>query len=237
MNIEIIVSRYNEDLSWTLEYPFHLFKYTVYNKGPNIDFEKSHVSKIITLPNVGRCDHTYLYHVVNNYSNLANVTVFFPGSINQSRKKNNAVQLLLQILSNKNAVFIGNSSQNIKKQFESFTLENWVCTDPKNAKINPESKLLPSEIRPYGKWFQHYFGNIKVTHWCVYGIFSINKYDIVKHKKERYQRLLETVETHSNPEVGHYLERSWVAVFYPLLFTVQLTKSANHANHLRKLHL
>jgi hypothetical protein len=34
-NVEIIVSRYNEDLSWTQEAPFNLFHYTVYNKGTN----------------------------------------------------------------------------------------------------------------------------------------------------------------------------------------------------------
>ena len=33
INIEVVVARYNEDLSWTLEEPFNKFQYTVYNKG------------------------------------------------------------------------------------------------------------------------------------------------------------------------------------------------------------
>ena len=32
-NIEIVVSRYNENLSWLNEYPFNQFEYIVYNAG------------------------------------------------------------------------------------------------------------------------------------------------------------------------------------------------------------
>jgi hypothetical protein len=48
-NIEIVVSRYNEDLNWLLEYPFNEFEYIVYNKGDNEDFEKTNVKQIINL--------------------------------------------------------------------------------------------------------------------------------------------------------------------------------------------
>ena len=46
---EIIISRYNEDLKWTLEEPFNKFRYIVYNKGENDNFEKSLVNKIVNL--------------------------------------------------------------------------------------------------------------------------------------------------------------------------------------------
>ena len=74
--IEIVVARYNEDLNWTKEYPFNQFKYTIYNKGSNTDFvvPSLYRDKIIQLPNVGRCDHTYLYHIVKNYNKLADLT-------------------------------------------------------------------------------------------------------------------------------------------------------------------
>jgi hypothetical protein len=218
-NIEIIVSRYNEDLSWTTEEPFNKFTYTVYNKGVNDSFVKTRVSKIINLPNVGRCDHTYLYHIAYNYNDLANINVFFPGSLNNEYKKNSAKKMLYEIIQNKNAVFVATHSDNIKTQFENFTLDNWVCTDPKNAQLNSESALLPAVFRPFGKWFQFHFGNIKVQIWCIHGIFSIHRLDIVKHKQKRYLKLLSAVERHSNPEVGHYIERSWGAIFHPLLFT------------------
>ena len=80
--VKIIVARYNEDLSWMKESPFNKFRYIVYNKGINDDFEKCNVDKIIQLPNVGRCDHTYLYYIIENYNKLSDIAVFFLGSLN-----------------------------------------------------------------------------------------------------------------------------------------------------------
>lgn len=217
--IEIIVSRYNENLSWINEEPFNKFRYTVYNKGTDDNFEKNNVKKIIQLPNVGRCDHTYLYHIVHNYHNLANINVFFPGSLNNEYKKNNAKKILNNIIRYRRAIFLGTYSHSISEQFSNFTLDTWSCTDPANSSKNPESKLEPAIIRPYGKWFKFHFGNIIVRNWCIHGIFSVSKRDILRHNINRYKKLLAGVERHSNPEVGHYLERSWAAVFYPLLYT------------------
>jgi hypothetical protein len=217
---KIVIARYNETLSWLLEFPFNQFTYIVYNKGKNQNFEKKNVCKIIDLPNVGRCDHTYLYHIVTNYDNLAPITVFFPGSINSMiDKKNKSIKILNNILRYNSAVFLGTYVPSVKQTFYNFTLDNWTCSDPVNSKLNPENKLCPAIIRPFGKWFQYHFGNINVNHYCTQGILSIHKLDIIKHPISRYQKLLAGVERHSNPEVGHYIERAWAAIFYPLLFT------------------
>ena len=57
-SVNIIVSRYNEKLAWTKKAPYNKYKYIVYNKGTNDDFEKKNVSKVLKLPNVGRESHT-----------------------------------------------------------------------------------------------------------------------------------------------------------------------------------
>lgn len=217
--IKIIVARYNEDLSWMRESPFNLFRYVVYNKGVNDNFEKCNVDEIIQLPNIGRCDHTYLYHIVHNFNNLSLINVFFPGSINNEYKKNNAKKILYNILKYKTAIFLGTYSDDVKQQFNDFTLDTWACTDSANNILNPEKNLYPAKIRPFGKWFNYHFGNIKVNYWCIHGVFSIHRNDILKHKQERYAKLLNAVSVHSNPEVGHYIERSWAAIFHPLHFT------------------
>ena len=51
-NVEIVVSRYNEDLSWLNEYPFNQFEYVVYNKGDNDNFEKNNVVEIVNIENI-----------------------------------------------------------------------------------------------------------------------------------------------------------------------------------------
>jgi hypothetical protein len=218
--IQIIVSRYNETLDWTLEHPFNLFKYIVYNKGPNQNFVKDNVNQIIDLTNVGRCDHTYLYHIVTNFNNLAEITVFFPGSIgSMSHKKNNAIKILKNILKYKTAIFLGSYTPSVKNTFNDFILNNWTCSDPINSVLNPENELCPAIIRPFGKWFQYHFGNIEVNYYCMQGILSIHKLDILKCPISRYEKLLAAVGRHSNPEVGHYIERAWGAIFHPILFT------------------
>jgi hypothetical protein len=229
-NVEIIIARFNEDLSWTQEVPFNIFQYIVYNKGNNENFIKKNIKQIINIDNVGKNDHTYLYHIIENYDKLSNITVFFPGSLNLDYKKNKAKIILNNIIkSNLSIAYLaGHYHQNIKEAFNNFKLDNWKTTDNKNFLLNNESALQKSEIRPYGKWYAHFFGNIQ-AHWTTMcGIFSIDKRDIIQHPIERYQGLLQTVSSHSNPEAGHYIERSWCAIFYPLKYTNKIDLSSKN---------
>jgi hypothetical protein len=62
LSLQLIVSRYNEDVQWTSAYSNIA---TVYNKGsPETCYGKkdSHLN-IQQLPNIGREGHTYLYHI------------------------------------------------------------------------------------------------------------------------------------------------------------------------------
>ncbi len=71
---EMVVARYNEDLSWLSDVSDDI-KIIVYNKGqPDVA-----QYPIITLPNIGRESHTYLHHIITNYDNLADVTIFCQG--------------------------------------------------------------------------------------------------------------------------------------------------------------
>jgi hypothetical protein len=218
-SVKIIVARYNEDLSWMKEHPFNLFRYIVYNKGVNENFEKCNVDEVINLPNIGRCDHTYLYHIVYNFNNLNDINVFFPGCLNMLYKKKKAKLILNEIIRHKTAIFLGTYSNNIKTTFADFTLDNWTSADIANKTLNPESKTKPALLRPYSKWYDYMFGNIKVQYYCIHGIFSVHKLDIITHDITHFQQILNTVSTHSNPEAGHYIERSWAAIFHPFLFT------------------
>jgi len=225
-NVEIVVARYNENLSWMLEPPFNEFKYTIYNKGPNDNFEKSNVTKIINIPNIGRCDHTYLYHIIENYNDLSLVTVFLPGSVQMQYKKIKAIEILNRIKFNnyENAVCIGSYSKNVLTQFKDFHIENYVATDIQNLQINRESNLKLSILRPFSKWYLYHFGNTRVNYFFINSIFSIHKNDITQHDISRYKKLIYGLSLHSNPEVGHYCERAWGAIFHPLKYTKVLLK-------------
>ena len=224
-SIEIIIARYNETLDWTLEEPFNQFKYTVYNKGNNNNFQKSRIEKIIELDNYGKCDHTYLYHIIDNYNNLKDITVFLPGSIDLSYKKKKLKKLLYNIEENNNAIFLSNSNENIKNKYYNFFLDKWMTTSKQNRDdINKNNlKLKKSSIRPFGKWFENKFGNITVNCHTNWGIFSIDKRDILQNSISWYMDLISEVSDHISPETGHFIERGWCAVFHPLKYTKVIT--------------
>lgn len=73
--INLIIARYNENLYWIENIPKNLnINIIIYNKGEdNIHYPS------IKLKNVGRESHTYLYHIIENYNNLADITIFSQG--------------------------------------------------------------------------------------------------------------------------------------------------------------
>jgi hypothetical protein len=72
MDLEVIIARYTEDVSWTslLKYPFKIF---------NKNLADSHLFEL-NLPNVGREGHTHFSYIVNNYKNLPNFIAFLQGN-------------------------------------------------------------------------------------------------------------------------------------------------------------
>jgi len=71
---KIVVARYNEDLSIYLPLKDYC---VIYNKG-NDDIQKD-FSNVIKLQNVGREGGTYITHIINNYDNLDDYTIFIQG--------------------------------------------------------------------------------------------------------------------------------------------------------------
>eukprot|EP00928_Gymnodinium_smaydae_P062653 TRINITY_DN4646_c0_g1_i1.p1 TRINITY_DN4646_c0_g1~~TRINITY_DN4646_c0_g1_i1.p1 ORF type:complete len:702 (-),score=97.77 TRINITY_DN4646_c0_g1_i1:121-2226(-) len=67
--LEIVLAQYDESITWSD--PYASIR-TVYCKGPPPEGAEG----CVRLPNVGREGHTYLHHIVENYDNLADWTVF-----------------------------------------------------------------------------------------------------------------------------------------------------------------
>ena len=65
-------------------------RFYLYLKGPDLtDRERAELPPNVTvvrLPNVGRCDHTFLYHVCARWTDLEDVTVFVSGDGGDSYK-------------------------------------------------------------------------------------------------------------------------------------------------------
>jgi hypothetical protein len=75
--VDIIISRYNESLSWLSDIKFNK-RIFVYNKGLSIELPE-HIKKI-ALQNIGREGHTFLFHIINNFYDLADYNIFYQGN-------------------------------------------------------------------------------------------------------------------------------------------------------------
>ena len=221
-NIEIVVARYNENLEWLKEEPFNKYPTICYNSGKNTDFYKPENMKIINIEYIGKEAYTYIYHIINCYDNLANITIFLPGSTNSIHKLEKAKQQVYEIEKHKNTVFISFKYNDIRNDIYDFILDEWCSTSVENIKENAKCKLNPSKIRPFGKWYDHFFTGKNTQYFNTCGILGIHKKHIIQNTKEYYQTLLNEFEE-PNDEVAHYFERAWEAIFYPMHDAIFIT--------------
>lgn len=201
----IVVSRFNEDISW-LPWNDNRFNITVYNKG------STYIPNSIKLPNVGSCDYTYLYHIINNYDHLDDITIFCSGSTNLHERKR---KMFDKIISTKlsNTMFIGNYDS--ISVHDNFTIDEWVTSSDIN-KIEGESyKLTPCSIRPFGAWRKEIIGERDANFATYGGIFAIHKNHIQQYPKSLYEKIISYVDKDKFTESSHYVERIWPHLVYP----------------------
>jgi len=210
-NIQFVIARYKEDINYL--YKFKNDNILVYNKGPEINT----TYPVIKLSNVGKCDHTYLYHIIENYDNLEELTIFLPASFYYIKKKLKYVEQLLERVSmtnGKKSIFIGRSHENIISCNYDFMIDKYETAygDNKDSSVKIDTELCP--LRPYGKWLEHIFKEkIDCDYINYFGLIAIRKEDILRHPIDFYKELIGYISNSPNPEAGHYIERSYSLMF------------------------
>lgn len=211
--IELVIARFHEDLSWIRELPDIFSKIVIYNKGTPIEIEIPK-SEIHTLPNLGMNGYAYLYHVINNYNNLADVTIFTLGSAwSDSYKKRKLLETINSVIKLGTSIevdLVTNYDVVSNEHFFFINSHQFTCNE--NFQINKDYNLLPCKDRPLGKWFCKHFPN-EILHGVSYkSIFAASKVDILKRDVSFYKILFEET-SYKSPEVEHYLERVWQHIF------------------------
>jgi hypothetical protein len=214
-NQEIVIARYNENLEWINDEPFNRHPIIVYNKSDNDNFSKNNVKKIVNLPNVGREMHSYFYHIIENYDNLSEVTIFLPGSAELPHKFERSKNVVTTVEKTNNTVFSCSNDENFVENNYNFEISSYLSTNENNKSLNTDTNMKLSEIRPYGKWYNSIFTEEKNTCISWNSIIAVSRENILQKPKSYYEKLMKEVDEHQNPEAVHYLERSWYAVFYP----------------------
>ena len=212
---DLVIARYNEDLKWLSQIRRSKFdKIYVYNKGRPGFRPPLKGCITVDLPNVGREAHTYINHVIANYGKLGDVTVFLPGSCDMPTKWETAKTVMKKAVETADTAFAMHAEyDDVREVFYNFTVDDYQSLNESNRKANPESELLKSPDRPFGEWYEKNFGRHVIKGVSYFGIFAASRKDIRKRSLRSYINLIGYLNTHSSPEVAHYLERSWPAVF------------------------
>jgi len=202
-NSDLILARYKEDISWIKGNYDNIF---IYNKGEkNIFFEKPH--RLISLNNVGRESHTFLYHIVNNYDNLNKINIFCQGGINDHGMNENSLNKFYM-----DAQIYGYS---LNKNF----YPEWI--EPfggyKDFRIDEHGGRKVSKSKySLSEWKSKFniSKDISPFQWYQKAVFAVSKEYIYSRSLDFYKNLLEDPELNElDPEIGHYYERSWVKIF------------------------
>lgn len=210
---EIVIARYNEDLRWAEDYAELV---TIYNKGEDL-------KDTITLENIGREPHTYLYHIVNNYNSLSEYTIFLQGDPVDPHSPN-----LKGALN-----FVLNSNEVLPPFFwlsERIVISDFVYEREPYHKIFPNIKYAYNKI--FGKE-----PDIEEFRFGAGAQFGVSRDRIRERPLEFYQNILDIMEHKPekdldevclkllgnsglkkkfcpvNPEISYHMERFWGMIF------------------------
>jgi hypothetical protein len=193
MKIKYIISRYQEDVSWTNGVPNCI----IYNKS---DSQPNTIHPVISLPNVGREGHTYLHHIITNYNNLDDYLVFLQGKpwdhsphLEQTLKR-----LDYQITKENKKI----SFQYISETIYNSSIENdFPLVSPCYYYLFGAKKLIEvcnnKESFSYGSGAQ----------------FIISKEKILSYPKSFYIKMIKLLDYDIDPPEGHAIERLWNKIF------------------------
>ena len=199
MSIQVVISRYSDDLKWLNSSLFRNLDVLIYNKGKPLREYMYNYYPIVTMRDEGCDAHTFLTHIVENYYYLADVTVFLSGSCMNAKNANTTELVMERTMDTFDSVFMGTYYNDVQQDLANFRIMHY--------------KYRSAEISFY-KWYDYFVGrNVKTNLVCSNNTFSVSKYDIHCNPLSYYEDLLQCIEGHPNPEESYYMKLAWVGIF------------------------
>lgn len=210
MKKNIILARYNEDVSWIFE-NLDLFENVfIANKGEKIDKVGDPRITVYELQNVGREAHTYLNFICDYYDFI--------------QKNNSDLFIFSQAYPHEhNWSFIENIEQlNESTQFPA-TLSKVSAIENKFASFGKKDNPVHPNGLPFINFYNHLFFEEKLgitagedgfKHLVKYGaLWVVPAEHLLFRKREFYQKCVSLVDNHINPIEAYIFERMWEYIF------------------------
>ena len=195
---EIVIARYQEDISWAEGRPAVL-----YNKGTPV----TTTLEQRPLPNVGREAHTYLFHILRAWTDLADTTLFTQAGLDHLPPGVDLGQLL-----ESTGDIVVPRLVRCREWGPDGRIVHFGIWKDKIA----QGRMILGKLSLVD-WFREYLGldlaELGHVMYAPGAIFAVKKDCILRRSKDFYQRLLDSVRHHNDPEEAHYLERAWLYVF------------------------
>ena len=204
LNYEVVVAHYSENLEWLAP---HAHYSHIYHKGNEV-IPQFHYQQWEKLPNVGREGHTFLYHIINNYERLANVTVFVQGCLEDHFRMEDSYGNVNEYISR------AATKDLVYRRSSNYTSWGRIRHIGKYLEDFKQGRMRPSKYT-FGEFYEKVFlaphpPEIEVSYGAC---FAVSRERILRHPKELYQRIISYLSDHPNPEDGHYMERLWIHLF------------------------
>ena len=230
---DMVIALYKEKLDWLAQYDkkdYNFRNIFLYNKSAENNNKTSQDLKCvvqgkecvkINLHNEGRCDHTFLYHIIHHYDSLADVTIFTKGSSDLHRERAKLAFITKKVFQTKTSVFsVDRAPISLEMWMRDFKVDTYMASHPDNRAAGVmglfDRKMKHATPRPFGKWYEKHFPGVSTFYISYAAVMAISRAHIHQHPKSYYEKLIKELEGHSNPEVGHYFERAWLAIFHPI---------------------
>lgn len=239
--LDIVVAYYSIPLDWLFQIldnlPRNSYRVFVYAKNgvENVKMYEKYLHKLIELKNIGRCDHTYAYHIIDNYKKDISTTTFFlkDSALRHDSDINGTgytrewiINNLKRSLNGPPIFFEGiGLTQNIENLYN-WVIDKYIQSHDQNFNKDPFI-TAPKFLRPIQNWAKNVLDDenfdIKKISWVAYyGIFCFHSENIKLRPLKTWIRAGVSLSLGPNLEIGHYMERFW---FYLLTNKVSYENS------------
>jgi hypothetical protein len=205
---ELVVARYQEDVSWLLDWLPLFDRVTVYDKSDSPLLSPHPKVTVVPLKNEGREAHTYAHHFTERYADLCDNVVCSQGSYAEHMSREEFDGLLRGK---------DRSVMALDIPWHTTVMAHckWTCDD-NHRTLHPPGRITPAGMTLGKYYLQHIADDLvpesQIQFWPG-AIFRVSAADVRRHPVSRYAAIRATLEGSINPETGYYVERFWKALF------------------------
>jgi len=224
-SLDIVVATYKAPLQWidTVLQKLPTARLHLYCKG-----NTSRDPRCIRMENVGTEEYAYFHHILNNWDSLADITIFSSDNMENTAGYIPTTRECLDFVVNKldrpdkRADFPGYEALDFMPVTKMFDIQYYHSSALRGDSLE-KKELCRASFNPFGPWYLRFinssdtnFEHLTCAASSMHGIFGVSRERIHRIPKSVFRDLITEVERCRGVNhfvAGHYMERSWAALF------------------------